>query len=76
MTLTPGVPEALEVRIREIIGNAETGDYPDIMMVTLTQRALARLRRPRHLAREWQTIAARASARGEESPNTTRQHAA
>lgn len=37
MTLaTPGVPEALEVRIRGIIGNDEIGDYSDIATVTLT----------------------------------------
>ena len=37
MTLAaPGVPEALEVRIRGIIGNEEIGEFSDIVSVTLT----------------------------------------
>ena len=37
MTLTtPGVPEAIEVRIRGLVGNEEIGEYSDIAAVTLT----------------------------------------
>ena len=32
----PGVPEALKVRVRGIIGNEEIGEYSDIVSVTLT----------------------------------------